>query len=105
MKKIVLLITASLFALSSWALDLDQAKAQGMVGERQDGYLGLVVKTPEAEALMKSINQQRRQKYQEIAAKRGTELKSVEKFAGGKLIEKAQADKQFYQNENGKWTR
>lgn len=105
MKKLLLVLAAGLFSLTGWALDLDTAKMQGLVGEQANGYLGLVANHAEAEALIKEINVQRKIKYQEIAVKRGSDLSVVEKFAGSKLIEKAQADKQFYQNENGKWAR
>lgn len=105
MKKLMVLITACLFSLSSWALDIDTAKAQGMIGERLDGYLGLVVNNADAEVLIKSINTQRRQKYREISINRGAELRDIEKLAGAKLVEKAQSEKHYYQNENGKWAR
>lgn len=105
MKRMILTVLVLCFSFSSWALDLGAAKEQGLVGEQSDGYLGLVVNTPEAAQLIKTVNNQRKAKYQEIAEKRGTKLDAVERFAGTKLTEKAAAEKQFYQNENGKWTR
>lgn len=105
MKKLFTLFAAMAVVCSAWALDIDTAKSQGIVGEQQDGYLGLVVKNSAAEKLVTEVNAQRKIKYQEIAVKRGTQLSAVEKFAGSKLTEKAMAEKQFYQNENGKWAR
>ncbi|MCB0323400.1 MAG: YdbL family protein [Bdellovibrionales bacterium] len=75
---------------SSFALDLDNAKSQGLVGELPTGYLGSVQPTPAAEvrSLVERINAERRNKYQEIASKRGTPVSAVEALAGKTAIEK-----------------
>lgn len=106
MKKFALIISALLVSLSSWALDLDSAKQMGLVGEQPNGYLGLVATSnADAAALVVDINQQRRQKYQEIAAKQNTGLSNIEKIAGEKLTRKAAAAGEYYQNESGNWSR
>lgn len=88
MKKI-LMMTLCMFSMSAFALDLDTAKAQGLVGERPDGYLGVVHGgNAEAAALVKDINYKRRLVYEDIAAKRGTSIAAVEATAGAKAIEK-----------------
>ena len=43
MKKISLVLVASSLAFSVWAMSLEQAKKQGLVGELPNGYLGAVV--------------------------------------------------------------
>lgn len=70
---------------------LDDAKAAGYLGERWDGYLGLVNENAPASvrALMDRINAQRREQYQRIAARNGVDLADVEKLAGAKAIEHA----------------
>lgn len=76
-------IASPLFALS-----LEEAKTQGLVGERANGYLGLV--KPEhgdAQALVKEVNEKRRQAYEDIARKNGTQLHAVEALAGEKAIQ------------------
>ncbi len=104
MKKIALLTAALLVSLSSWALDLDGAKQMGLIGEQTNGYLGLVASgNSEAAALVVEINQQRKAKYQEIAAKQNTPLANIEKIAGDKLTQKAAAAGQYYQNASGSW--
>ena len=86
------LIIALLLSLPSlcYALDLSQAKVQGLVGEKADGYLAAVQASPssDVQALVGSINRERQQKYQEIAKKRGTSVSAVEALAGQTAIEK-----------------
>ncbi len=106
MKKIALFTAALLVSLSSWALDLDGAKQMGLVGEQTNGYLGLVASgNSEAAALVVEINQQRKAKYQEIAAKQNTTLANIEKIAGDKLTQKAASAGHYYQSATGSWNR
>jgi hypothetical protein len=71
-----------------FALTLEEAKAKGLVGEKSDGYLGLVARgNGEAEALAKEVNQKRRQAYEDIASRNGTSLSAVEALAGEKAIQ------------------
>ncbi len=72
-----------------FAISLEDAKSQGLVGEKANGYLGLVVPgNAEAQALVKDINQKRRQAYEEIARREGTNVSAVETLAGEKAIQK-----------------
>lgn len=79
-----------LAAQPAYAIDLQTAKDQGLVGETPAGYLE-AVKPPstDVKALVDSINSQRREKYQEIAARNNTSLQAVELLAGKKAIEKS----------------
>jgi uncharacterized protein YdbL (DUF1318 family) len=71
------------------ALSLEEAKTQGLVGERNNGYLGLVDSgNREAQALANDINKKRRQAYQDISRRDGAKLSEVESLAGEKAIEK-----------------
>lgn len=72
-----------------YALTLEEAKAKGLVGEKVNGYLGLVVPgNADAQALVREINQKRRQAYEEIASRDGANLSAVEALAGEKAIQK-----------------
>lgn len=72
-----------------FALSLDEAKGKGLVGEKANGYLGVVVSgNADAQALSNDINQKRRQAYQDIARREKTNLHAVETLAGEKAIEK-----------------
>ncbi|AZZ90576.1 DUF1318 domain-containing protein [Hahella sp. KA22] len=90
MKKIILALFCSLFvSMPAWALDLDEAKAKGLVGEQADGYLGAVKSGAEVNALVSETNDKRSKKYAKIAAERGISVDEVGKLAGKLLIEKA----------------
>lgn len=88
--KFLLLTAGLLFATAALAIELDAAKKQGLVGERADGYLGAVIDGPSAEvvALVKEVNDKRRQAYEQIARKNGIDLADVEARAGQVAIDK-----------------
>lgn len=91
-----------LIAQPAFAIDLQTAKSQGLVGESTNGYLE-AVKTPSAEvkALIGEVNAKRKEKYLEIAARNNITLKDVEQLAGKKAIEKSEAGS--YVKDNGVW--
>lgn len=75
-------------ASSAFALSLDDAKAKGLVGEKTNGYLGAVtLADAEARALIEDVNQKRRQAYEEIAKRNGTNVQAVETLAGEKAVQ------------------
>lgn len=90
----------------TWAISLQDAKAQGLVGEQANGYLGLVKSSASAEvkALVNEINAQRRKEYQGIARRNNTELNVVEALAGKKAIEKT-ASGQYVKLPSGQWVK
>jgi uncharacterized protein YdbL (DUF1318 family) len=98
----LLLIIAPLVAFGS---PLGEAKQQGLLGERPDGYLGLVKPSAPAKTVefMKDINRKRRDVYKGIAEKNGTALSAVEALAGKKAIAKTPSG-QFIMQPNGTWT-
>ncbi len=72
----------------AFGLSLEDAKTQGLVGERPNGYLGVVHPgSQEAEALSNEVNAKRRQAYQDIASRNKTQLQAVEALAGEKAIQ------------------
>ena len=79
-----------LAAAAAFAADLDQAKREGLVGERADGYLGLVVESAPADvrALVAEVNAKRTAEYQRIASGNNLEVAQVQALAGKKAIEK-----------------
>jgi uncharacterized protein len=90
----------------AWALSLREAKAQGLVGEQPNGYLGAVEGQPSSEvgALIASVNQQRRQRYQEIAARNDTDLTAVEILAGQTALKKTKPG-HYIQLPSGEWAK
>lgn len=84
---ITLLTTLTLLPTTVMAVNLQEAKAQGLVGEQASGYLGVIKSSAEVEQLVKSVNQARQQHYNEIAQRNNTSVDIVEKLAGKKAIE------------------
>ncbi|HBS43164.1 MAG TPA: DUF1318 domain-containing protein [Oceanospirillales bacterium] len=104
MRLLPLLFAALLFSLPAAALELDEAKDLGLVGEMPNGYLGLVATSnPEAAALIAEINVKRKSHYQGIANEQNTALENIEKIAGEKLVKKAQAEGHYYMNVSAQW--
>jgi uncharacterized protein YdbL (DUF1318 family) len=85
------LALALVLAVPALALDLDAAKAAGLVGETNTGYIAAVKPSAEVDALVASINSQRKVHYQQIATQNGIALQAVEVRAGQKAIEKTPA--------------
>lgn len=90
-------------ALPAYAIDLHPAKAQGLVGETTSGYLAAVKPSAEVNALVGSINSQRKAVYAEIAKRNGTSLQAVEALAGKKAIQKTPGGQ--YVNTGGGWSK
>lgn len=110
MKK-VLPTTITLFVLlmlipAAYAVTLQEAKAEGLVGEQRDGYVGFVVNNVPAEvrSLVQDVNNQRRQRYQQIAQQNGISIEQVAALAYERAVE-ATASGHYYQNAGGSWVR
>lgn len=104
-KQFLALCGALLVSVAAWALELDQAKSQGLVGEQVNGYLGVVASQPSAEvrALVQDINAKRRQAYQRIANDNGIALEQVAALAGKKAIEKTPRGQYVQDPASGSW--
>ncbi len=83
---------------------LTQPKADGLIGEQADGYLGLVTQNVPADIrqLVAEVNAQRKTGYQQIAAKQGTSLAAVEQVGGNTAIEKTRPGN-YVRDANGVW--
>ena len=81
------LLVLGLFAIPASALDLSQAKAQGLVKETASGYLVAAKPSAEVNNLVNTINSGRKAEYQRIANKNGTPLSTVEQLAGKRLTQ------------------
>ena len=103
-----LILAAALMLVSAmpgiaYALDLDGARAQGVVGERADGLVGAVSDAAGVTALVQSVNAARLTSYREIAAKEGTKLDAVQAVAGAKQVQKARENGWYYMDASGAW--
>jgi uncharacterized protein YdbL (DUF1318 family) len=98
---LISLLTVSIAVADS---PLTQPKADGLIGEQADGYLGLVTQNAPADIkkLVIETNAKRKAGYQQIAAKQGTSLAEVEKVGGNTAIEKTLKGN-YVQDANGTW--
>lgn len=102
---IAALCSLLVFAGSAFAISLDQAKREGLVGETPSGYLAAVGNpSPEVQQLISDINAQRRAKYAQIAQKNRTAIGAVEALAGKKAMDET-APGNFIQRPSGEWVR
>jgi uncharacterized protein YdbL (DUF1318 family) len=101
-KKISLIALLLAIALPVSALDLDEARARGAIGERADGYVAAVKGDPskEVKALVAEVNAKRRAHYEEIAKRNGAPVEAVAMLAGQKLVANA-ASGQYVDSGNG----
>lgn len=84
---------------------IEAAQEQGVVGERIDGYLGIVSGTVDP-ALMRKVNEinnKRRALYDEIAASTGTTTAQVARVTGEKQTAKAKSG-EYVMLADGVWT-
>lgn len=88
------------------AADLESAKRSGLVGERPDGYLGLVKggAPAEVQAMVAQINAERRAAYAQIATRTGASVRDVGILAGKRLIAQA-APGTYVMDASGQWRR
>jgi uncharacterized protein len=83
---------------------LEDAKAQGLVGERIDGYVGVVDSGApgSVKSMVNQVNAEREAKYAEIAQKQGAPVAAVAQIAGTKLIERAPRG-EYVMGADGNW--
>lgn len=105
MKMIKILLTSLLLILSV-SVNADQlgdAKAQGLVGEKPDGYLGVIVSSSDTQDLVTTINAKRKSTYQKLANKNNLELAQVEALAAKKAFSKTESGHYIWVN--GSWSK
>jgi uncharacterized protein len=85
---------------------VDAAKAQGVVGEQGDGYLGFVAGSgdPAVKAAVDEINAGRAKAYQDIAAKTGASPEAAGQATALQLFAKLPAG-YYYRPLAGAWTK
>ncbi len=105
MKKLIAIIMLTLLASNSaWAIDLKGAKSNGLVGERNDGYLGYVVKpaSDEVQALVKDVNTKRKAKFKASAQKNNVTTEQVANRFYQLAVTKTGSG-HYYQDASGNW--
>lgn len=102
--KLSIALVATTLAFSVWAISLDEAKDQGLVGEMSNGYLGVVVASSEVNTLVDTVNNKRKDIYLKLARKNKLTMAQVTKLAGEKSITKTQPG-HLIQNAAGQWVK
>lgn len=88
----LLLVLSIIFSGQLMAANLTSAKADGLIGEQANGYIGFVKAAPDdVKKLVKSVNSKRKAKYKQIAKKQQIALNDVEKIGGKKAIGKTKS--------------
>jgi len=87
---------------------VDAAKAQGIVGEQSDGFLGFVnsgAASAEVRAAVSEINAGRRQLYSQAAAQNGVSPAAAGASAFRTVVQAKLKPGEYYQNAGGTWVK
>lgn len=100
-----LVLLGFMSAAPAFALDLDQARTAGQIGERPDGLVGAISAdaAPDVQALVETINSARMDAYRALAQKEGTSLEAVQAVAGERQLESAARNGWYAMDANGRW--
>ena len=104
MKKTIAAIGLLMLLQNAWAIDIRDAKAQGLVGEANTGYLA-AVQTPasaEVRALISEVNAKRKEQFEITAEKTGATVPQVANRFYELAVEKT-APGHYYQDPGGRW--
>ncbi|MEM6538930.1 MAG: YdbL family protein [Pseudomonadota bacterium] len=100
-------ISAAFHAAEAASAAIEAAKGSCLIGERIDGYLG-VVDGKSIDATLKremnSVNIQRKAAYAQLAADRGVTIETTGAIAAKQLIERADPG-ECVQNDKGAWVK
>ena len=102
MKRVALILLALGMNVQAATLTLNDARAQGRVGETLSGYLAPIQQDAETLALVNRINAARTESNQKLADSNNLPVDEVAKMAGQKLVARAQPG-EYVKGINGKW--
>ena len=104
MKKIITTIGLLLLLQNAWAIDIRDAKEQGLVGEANTGYIAAVTSPASAEvrALLADVNAKRKAEFEATAKKTGTRTDQVANRFYELAVQKT-APGGYYQDSSGHW--
>jgi uncharacterized protein len=98
----VIVVLGLLAASSAFALDLHEARDAGILGEKADGYVAVLKKSPEAAALAKEVNQKRLEEYTRISKENDKPVDVVAAIAAETIIRGLKPGAR-YQDAEGDW--
>lgn len=97
----------SIASASAASPAIESAKAQCIVGEQADGYLGVVDGAVASEAVkreVRTVNQQRKAAFADLAARNGITIEDAAALTGKRLVEGASSG-QCVRLPDGGWVR
>jgi len=99
-----LMVSMMVVSVAAAASPLAKPKADGLIGEQANGYIGLVTQNVPADVkrLVNDANANRKAGYQKIAAKQGTSLAEVEKVGGKSAMGKTLKGN-YIRDASGRW--
>ncbi|PSW20243.1 DUF1318 domain-containing protein [Photobacterium sanctipauli] len=106
MKNLLIFFFSIFISFSAFALDLQQAKDQGLVGEANNGFVAPVTSRPSQDVknLVATVNKRRTERFKKIAVSHGLTAREVGQLAHKKAVEKTEYG-HYYQNASGKWVK
>jgi uncharacterized protein YdbL (DUF1318 family) len=104
MKKIFVAIFLLVSMQTAWAIDLQSAKAQGLVGEANNGYLAAVKQPVSAEVrtLIKSVNSKRKMQFEKTARNTKATVPQVSHRFYELAVQRTRSG-HYYQDASGRW--
>jgi uncharacterized protein YdbL (DUF1318 family) len=99
---------AALLAAHAQGPVIDQAKAQGIVGEQFDGYLGIVdpsKASADVKRRVQEVNAGRLAEYTRISGEKGDPVATVAAAMAEKQFSRAEAGEMFKPGPNDPWTK
>lgn len=104
MKKLFVALSLLLLLQNAWAIDIRDAKSQGLIGEANTGYIAAVQSAPSAEvrALVATVNSKRKAQFAETARKTSATVAQVAHRFHELAVQKT-ASGNYYQNRSGRW--
>jgi len=106
MRTLIAVFTLFFALQTAWAIDLREAKDQGLVGEARSGYLA-ARQTPvsaEVQALISSVNAKRKAQFERTAKNTNTTVAQVANRFYELAVQKTRPG-HYYQDANGRWVK
>lgn len=102
----VVAILIAMISPLALAQSLEEAKSNGIIGEKSDGYIGFVQDNapPELVALVNDVNRQRRARYAEIAQQNNISINEVAQLAYLRAVEATRSG-HYIEDAEGRWVR
>jgi len=106
MKSLLATIFMFLAVQSAWAIDIHDAKDQGLVGEATSGYLASVRSPASAEvnSLIAEVNKKRKVQFESTAQKTSATVAQVANRFYELAVQRTAAG-HYYQDAGGKWVK